>query len=85
MNRFDVTRRLRRISERPAQIANAAGESGVAHDRVTPHRREQFVFRDQPPRVLDQVPEDGKRPRHQLQPLLSAPRPLVPRLDPNRG
>ena len=53
---FDVTRRVGRIPERLAQIANAGGQGGLAHDRVTPDPGQQLLLRDQSPRVVDQVP-----------------------------
>ena len=74
MHRFDVTRRARGIAQGLAQVADAARQGGVAHDRVPPHRGEHLVLRDQALRMPDQVPQDGKHPRHQLQAPLTAPR-----------
>jgi hypothetical protein len=54
MDRLDVPGRIGRISERPAQIADAGGERGVAHG-VAPDACQQRLLRDQSPRVLDQV------------------------------
>ena len=85
VHRLDVPRRFGRIPERLAQIANAAREGGVAHDRVAPDGGEQLVLGDQAARVLDQVAQDRERPRRQREPPRSAPRPLVRRLDANRS
>ena len=56
MDGLDIPGLLGRISERPAQIANAAAECGVAHGDVTPDGVEQRLLRDQSARVFDQMP-----------------------------
>ena len=38
---------------------------------------EQLVLRDQPPGVLDQIPQHGKRLRHERDARLSPPQALV--------
>jgi hypothetical protein len=82
---LDVPGRIGRISERPAQIADAGGERGVAHGGVAPDARQQRLLRDQLSRVLDQVLQHRECPGHQRQPLGATPGGLVLGLDPDRG
>src|SRR5262249_32520494 len=84
VGRLDISRRARRVSERFAQIANAARQRRVAHDRVAPDRGEQLRFRDQPRAVLDEVSQDGECTRRQRESPRTAPRPLVLELQANR-
>ena len=85
VHRLDVPRRLRRIPQRLAQIADAARQRRVAHDRVPPQRRQQLVLRDQTPRALHQVSQHRERPWRQLEPTRPAPRPLVLHLEAHGG
>src|SRR5262249_53912687 len=82
---LDVSRRAGGIAQRLAQIANAARQRRVAHDRVAPDRREQIVLRDQPMRMLHEMSQDGKRPGRELEALFPAPGALVLRFDPDRA
>ena len=61
MGSLDELRNARIVAERPADLADAHLEGGVAHVDVRPHGVEQLMLGDQPARVAGEEFEDGKR------------------------
>ena len=69
MRGLDVSRLLRVVVERPADLANADLECGVADEHVGPDRVEQLLLRDEAPGVFHEVLQHvvrAWRERHDL-------------------
>src|SRR5688572_32906621 len=70
--RLDVTRLLRIIAERLAQLDDRLRERVVADHDSRPDEAEQLVARDHPPGPEGQLPEDLDRLRFQVDRFASA-------------
>src|SRR5262249_39843959 len=73
--RLDIARRLRRVPECPAELADHGIETGVEiHDTLGPQERDQLLARHDTPGVSDQLPQHQHR-------LLLQPHPLARALE----
>ena len=62
MSGFDVARLVRIVVDRPANLADADLEGGIADEHVGPDGIEQLLLGDEPPRVLHEIAQHVERP-----------------------